>query len=240
MIGRFHIATKNINLLSSLQDSVTCINKVHLSKLLNLHENNVINPSDYRNLIYYLSQAPDKLRLNEVNTLVKGMLYTKYKPDSYFFDKIMSNLGRNYQENPLLSVDTFYYLLLLNHEDVSPDECVEFLDNFRISADLYVQLKLLNVFYAIQFYHSHIQESYTPEIENFVKYLRLISPKLKLKCGIKEESKEIKQVKSTMDSLNLEYFSAITGINTLNPRIPYQQYNLNFMSRPNLPRIHRG
>uniref|UniRef100_A0A3B0N0U7 Uncharacterized protein n=1 Tax=Theileria annulata TaxID=5874 RepID=A0A3B0N0U7_THEAN len=213
MIRRFYIATRNINLLSSLHDSLNHINNVHLSKLINEHEKNGLSLGSSRNLIYYLSQSTHKLRLNELNSLVKGMLYTKYKTESNFFNRILSILSKNYQEDPFLSVDTFYYLLLLNHKDkISTYGCVEFLDNFRLSADVYVQLKLINVFYAIEFYHSYLQEHFTTEIENFVKYLKLISPKLKLKCGIKEESKEITQVKSTMDSLNVEYFSGITGI----------------------------
>nr|PVC53509.1 tRNA delta (2)-isopentenylpyrophosphate transferase [Theileria orientalis] len=88
---------------------------------------------------------------------------------------------------------------------------MEFLDNFRLSCDSIEQLNLLYVFNGIQFFRPDISSLYTPQLTNYVKYLKLLSPKILLRSGLYGETDDVSEVKRIMDKLNVEYVSGITG-----------------------------
>ncbi|UVC54074.1 hypothetical protein MACJ_003404 [Theileria orientalis] len=216
MFSRLIVGIKNFSKLSSIFDHIDYVNNRHISKLLDFFIIRRIDVRFCNNVIHYLCSNVQNLGLNEINSLVKNVLFTNYTLNSCVLNDILSILIEKYRFDQILSLDIFYHLLLLDSRCCMPsNKCVEFLHNFRLSSDCVEQLNLLNVFSVIQFFRTDITSSYTPQQANYVKYLKLLSPKILLRSGLYGETDDIIHVKKIMDKLNVEYVSGITGIKYL-------------------------
>ncbi|UVC49430.1 hypothetical protein MACK_003263 [Theileria orientalis] len=212
MISRLILGIKNFSQLSSIFDHINYVNNRHISKLLDFFVIRRVGVCFCNNLIHYLSSNVQNLGLNEINTLVKNVLFTNYSLNSSVLNNILFSLIEKYRLDLILSLNTFYHLLLLDSCCfLSSDKCVEFLNNFRLSSDATEQLNLLYILNAIQFFRPDVSSFYTPQMTNYVKYLKLQSPKILLRSGLYGETDDIIQVKKIMDKLNVEYVSGITG-----------------------------
>ncbi|BAM38928.1 Conserved hypothetical protein [Theileria orientalis strain Shintoku] len=213
MISRLNLGIKNLSQLTHIFDHINYLNNKHISKLLDFFVLRRIDGRFCNNIIHYLSFNVQNLGLSEINSLVKNVLFTKYTLNSTILNNILFSLVEKYKLSRILSLNTFYHLLLFDSCCyISSDKCMEFLDNFRLSCDSIEQLNLLYVFNGIQFFRPDISSLYTPQLTNYVKYLKLLSPKILLRSGLYGETDDVSEVKRIMDKLNVEYVSGITGI----------------------------